>query len=166
MKTIRITELGMLLTISLVLSYLESMLPVIVAVPGVKIGLANIITMLILYNKRFGTVFLFVTVRVVLAGILFSGVPGIIYGFAGSLFCIGIMSILKRFPFFSVMGVSMTGAIFHNAGQIFVAVFMIENTNVLYYLPFLCISGTVSGLLVGYIAYILIKKYNRMIFRD
>lgn len=166
MKTIRITEFGMLLAISLVLAYLEMLLPVMVAVPGVKIGLANIITMLLLYNRNLRDVFFFMTIRVVLAGFLFSGVSGILYSFAGGVFCIGIMSVLKRFPIFSVMGVSMAGAIFHNAGQILVAMLVMENVHILYYLPVLCITGTITGFLIGYITFLLIKKYNQIIFKD
>lgn len=166
MKTVRITELGMLLAISLVLAYLESLLPVMIAVPGVKIGLANIITMLLLYNRKLSATFFFMTVRVVLAGFLFSGVSGILYSFVGGVCCIGIMSILKRLSIFSVMGVSMAGAVFHNIGQIMVAVLIMENVHIVYYLPVLCVSGTVSGLLIGYVTYFLIKHYSGMIFRD
>lgn len=166
MKTTRITELGMLLSISLVLSYLESLLPVMIAVPGVKLGLANIITMLLLYHTNLRETFFFMTLRVVLAGLLFSGVSGIVYGFVGGVLCICIMSIVKRFSFFSIMGVSMTGAIFHNAGQIFVAVLVMENVHILYYLPVLCVSGTISGLIVGYLTYLILKGYNKMILKD
>lgn len=166
MKTIRITELGMLLAISLVLSYLETLLPVMVAVPGVKIGLANIITMVLLYNRNLRGTFLFMVIRVVLAGFLFSGVSGILYSLAGGMCCISIMSILKRFSIFSVMGVSMAGAVFHNIGQILVAVLVMENMHILYYLPVLCVSGTLSGLLIGYITYFIVKHYSRVIFRD
>lgn len=166
MKTRRITEFGMLLAISLVLTYLEMLIPVMVAVPGVKLGLANIVTMLLLYKRNLRDTFFFMTIRVVLAGLLFSGVSGIIYSFAGGVCCIGIMSILKRFPMFSIMGVSMSGAIFHNIGQILVAIFVIENIHILYYLPVLCITGTITGFLIGYITFLLIKKYNQIIFRD
>ncbi len=163
MKTKQITELGVLLAISLVLSYLESLLPTMIAVPGVKLGLANIITMLLLYHTKFRQTFLFMIIRVILAGLLFSGISGIIYSFVGGLLCICTMSIIKRFPFFSIMGVSMTGAICHNIGQIIVALFVVENIHMLYYLPILCVSGTISGLIVGYLTYLILKRYNKMI---
>ena len=162
MKTRRITEYGMLLAISLVLAYLETLLPVRVAVPGVKLGLANVMTMLLLYNRGFRDTFFFMIIRVVLAGFLFSGVSGILYSFAGGVFSICIMSILKRFPIFSVMGVSMAGAIFHNVGQILVAVFVVDNIHILYYLPVLCVTGTITGFLIGYLTFLLIKKYNQV----
>lgn len=162
MKTVRITELGMFLAIALVLSYVESLLPIMVAVPGVKIGLANIITMILLYHMNFRSTLLFMMVRVLLSGFLFSGLSSIFYSFAGGLLCIIIMSLLKRFPIFSVLGVSMAGAIFHNVGQLLVALFVVENIHILYYLPILCVSGAVSGLAVGYVTYLVLKRYNNM----
>jgi len=162
MKTVRITELGMLLALALVFSYFESLIPVFVAVPGVKIGLANIVTILLLYRTNWKNVMMFMTVRVLLAGFLFSGVSGIIYSFAGGFCCIIIMSILKHFPHFSLVGVSITGAICHNLGQIIVAVFVMENVHILYYLLVLCISGAISGLLVGYLAFLLLKRFKKM----
>lgn len=161
MKTKKITEYGMLLGVSLVLAYLESLLPVLIAVPGVKLGLANVITMLLIYNRDIKSTFFFMLARVVLTGLLFSGVSGIIYSFAGGMFCITIMSILKRFSIFSVIGVSIAGALFHNIGQICVACMVIENAHIFYYLPVLCVSGTITGVIVGYVAYILIKNYKR-----
>ncbi len=152
----------MLLALALVFSYFESLIPVFIAVPGVKIGLANIITILLLYRTNWKCVMMFMTVRVVLAGFLFSGVSGIVYSFVGGLCCIIIMSILKHFPHFSLVGVSITGAIFHNIGQIIVAVFVMENVHILYYLLVLCISGAISGLLVGYLAFLLLKRFHKM----
>ena len=160
MKTIRITEFGMLIALALVLSYFESLIPVFIAVPGVRLGLANIITILLLYRTDWKSTLVFMFVRVLLSGILFSGVSGIVYSLAGGVCCILIMNLLKRFRHFSVLGVSMAGAIFHNAGQIVVAILVMENVHILYYLPVLCVSGTVSGLLVGYIAYILLKRLH------
>ena len=72
------------------------------------------------------------------------------------------MSILKHFPHFSLVGVSITGAICHNLGQIIVAVFVMENVHILYYLLVLCISGAISGLLVGYLAFLLLKRFHKM----
>ena len=163
MKTPRITELGMLLAVSLVLSYLESVLPAIVTVPGVKIGLANIITMLVLYRWNWKNALLFMTVRVVLSGFLFSGMVGIVYSFAGGLCCIFIMNIARKCSFFSSLGVSMAGAVAHNAGQILVAASVMENIHILYYFPVLCVSGVIGGFIVGYLSNLIIEQYNKNI---
>ena len=166
MKTKQITKLGMFLSIALVLSYFESLLPVMIAVPGIKIGLANIITMLLLYCTNFQKTFCFMVARVILSGFLFSGVSGIVYSFVGGLFCICAMCIIKKSSLFSMIGVSMTGAIFHNIGQIVVAIFIMENAHILYYLPVLCVSGMVSGLVVGYLTYFILKRYNKLFLED
>ncbi len=160
MNTQRIAKTGMLLSISLVLSYLEMLLPVLVAVPGVKIGLANIITMFLLYRTDMKRTLAFTCVRVLIAGILFSGVSGIIYSLSGGIFCVVVMSLLKRCSIFSVLGVSMAGAIAHNMGQIFIAILIMENIHIVYYLPVLCISGVISGLLVGYLAFMIMERYR------
>lgn len=157
MKTKQITQLGMLLSISLVLGYLESLLPVMAAVPGVKIGLANIVTMLVLYRYGGKQAFFIMLLRVTMAGFLYSGVTGILYGLMGGVCCLIVMALLKRCPLFSILGVSMAGAISHNAGQIIAAVLVMENAAIFYYLPILCISGVLSGLLVGYLSHLLIK---------
>jgi heptaprenyl diphosphate synthase len=163
MKTKQITELGFLLAVSLVLSYLEGLLPVMVAVPGVKLGLANVITMVVLYHFGSKKAFLFMSLRVVLAGLMFSGMAGIVYSFAGGLCCIFIMSILKNIKIFSMLGVSMAGAIFHNLGQIIVAFFVMENAHILYYFPVLCVSGVITGLIVGYVSALVIGRIDKII---
>lgn len=159
MKTRQITQLGLLLSVSLVLGYLESLLPVMAAVPGVKLGLANIVTMLILYRLGGKQAFLIMLLRVVIAGFLYSGVIGIAYGLAGGVCCIVVMACLKRIPVFSVLGVSMAGAVFHNVGQILVAAVVMENAGIIYYLPVLCISGVLSGLIIGFLSHLVIKWY-------
>lgn len=160
MKTKQITEAGLLLAVSLVLAYLESLLPVMIAVPGVKLGLANIVTMLVLYRTGGKQAFFFMTLRVLLAGFLFSGAAGIAYSFAGGMCCILIMCAAKRFPFFSILGVSMAGAVFHNLGQILVAFFVMENAHILYYFPVLCISGVITGFVIGYLSALLLRQMN------
>lgn len=161
MSTKRITEFGLLLAISLVFAYLESLLPVMVAVPGVKLGLANVVTMLVLYRNGFKNAFFFMSLRVMMAGFLFSGIAGIVYSFAGGLLSIVVMQTAKRFSFFSTIGVSMLGAVFHNAGQIITAMLVMENAHILYYFPVLCATGVVTGFLTGYLSYILFSKYNK-----
>lgn len=163
MKTKQITECGLLLALSLILSYLESLLPVMIAVPGVKLGLANIITMLLLYRFGGKTAFFFMTLKVILAGLLFSGVAGIIYSFAGGMCCIILMSIAKKCPFFSTLGVSMIGAMAHNAGQLVIALFVMENANILYYLPVLAVTGMITGMMIGYLSSLIYKQYMKIV---
>ena len=162
MKTRQITEMGLLLAVALVFSYLESCLPVMIAVPGVKLGLANMITMLILYHRNTKTAFLFMIVRVLLSGFLFSGSAGILYSFAGGALSIVAMFLLKKCPLFSVLGVSMGGAVFHNVGQIMIAMVLLDTAQMLYYLPVLLVSGTLTGFLIGFLTHFIIKKYHNI----
>lgn len=161
MKTKQMTQLGLLLSVSLVLGYLESLLPVMIAVPGVKLGLANIVTMLVLYRVGGKQAFFIMMLRVVIAGFLYSGVTGIMYGLMGGVCCITVMLLLRHIPIFSMLGVSMAGAVFHNAGQILVAAIVMDSAGIIYYLPALCISGVLSGLVVGYLSYLLIQLYSK-----
>ncbi|MGN0437898.1 MAG: Gx transporter family protein [Lachnospiraceae bacterium] len=158
MKTRDITILSLLLAISFVLSYLEFCLPVFIPIPGVKLGLANVATMYVLYKYSPWKAFSFVFIRVLLTSMIFSGFNTFLFSLAG-----GMLSILLMFPamkmkFFSMLGVSMIGAIAHNIGQIIVACILMKNANIFYYLPVLLVSGIVAGFFVGYVSYLLVEK--------
>ena len=161
--TKKVTEFGLLLAVSLIFSYLETLIPVFVAVPGVKIGLANMITLIILYREGGKLAFFFMLLRVFLAGFLFSGASGIIYGLAGGICSIIVMFFLKKCSCFSVIGVSITGGIFHNLGQIMIAMLVMENVQILYYFSVLLVSGTVTGFFVGYLSYLMFKQLNKIL---
>lgn len=161
MKTREITELGLILAIAFVLSYLEFCLPVLVPVPGVKLGLANIATIYILYRYTPWKAFIFMMIRVFLTSLLFSGFQTFFFGLTGGILSIAFMLPAIKCKRFSVLGISMLGAIAHNFGQILVACIVMSNTNIFYYLPFLIVSGLVSGFLVGYLAFLLLKKLHR-----
>lgn len=160
MKTREVAEFGLILAIAFVLSYLESCIPVFVAVPGVKLGLANIATMFVLYRYTPWKAFLFMLARVLLTSILFSGLNTLFFGLGGGCLSILLMELAIRVKKFSVLGISMIGALGHNAGQILVACVVMSNMHVFYYLPALIISGLISGFLIGYIACLLLKKIN------
>ena len=162
METKMITRLGMLLAVSLILSYIESLIPVIISVPGIKLGLANIITMYVLYVYKQKTAFVIMLMRVLISGILFTGLNTVIFGLLGGIFCIISMTIAVRLKKFSIMGVSVSGAVFHNLGQILAAFIIMDNVNILYYFPFLMISGIITGFIIGYISAVVIKRFQNM----
>lgn len=166
MKSKEITELGMLLTIAFVFSYLEFRIPILVAIPGVKIGLANIITLIVLERFSGKKAFLFMVARVLLSSLVFSGMNTFLFGFAGGSLSIIVMLCLQNCPFVSILGRSMSGAVFHNVGQLIVACFLMENMHVFYYVPFLLISGCIFGFLIGYITYVLLIKLNKIFPKD
>ena len=162
MQTKKLTELGLLLAVSLVLSYFESLIPAFIPIPGVKLGLANVVTLLVLYQNGGRQAFVFTLLRVVLSGFLFSGVSGIMYGLAGGMCSLFVMSRLLKCPAFSVLGISAAGGISHNLGQIIVAVLVMENVQLFYYFAVLLLSGTLSGFLIGYLGFWLFKQYHRI----
>lgn len=145
----RAAYLGMFTALSLVLGWLEVLLPIYPMVPGMKIGLANLVTLLVLYRfgwKEAAGVNLF---RIGLSSILFGTVTMLLYSLAGAVLSLLIMTLLKKTGRFSVLGVSVAGGVLHNSGQMIVAVFLMENSAILYGLPLLMLSGVISGLLVG-----------------
>lgn len=149
---------GVFIALALVLSYLEGLIPVFAAVPGVKLGIANIVTMLAMYKLGVKPAIVISAGRIVLSGILFGNLYVIIYSLAGAALSMCIMIILKKVKLFSVVGVSVAGAVAHNAGQIIVAVFLMENVNIMYYLPVLIISGVVAGIVVGILMSYIIRN--------
>ena len=149
---------GVFIALALVLSYLEGLIPVFAAVPGVKLGIANIVTMLALYKLGVKPAIVISAGRIVLSGILFGNLYVIVYSLAGATLSICVMIILKKVKLFSIVGVSVAGAVAHNAGQIIVAVFLMENVNIMYYLPVLIISGVAAGIVVGILTVYIIRN--------
>lgn len=149
---------GVFIALALVLSYLENLLPVFSAVPGVKLGIANIVTMVALYKMGTKPAVTISGGRIVLAAVLFGNLSTMIYSLAGAAFSICIMVILKKIKLFSLVGISVAGALAHNMGQLIVAVIMLENLNIMYYLPVLIIAGSVSGIVIGLVTVYIIKN--------
>lgn len=149
---------GMLIALALVVSYIERLLPLDMGIPGVKLGLANIVTMVALYMLSGKVALIVLVVRVLLGGILFANGFSILYSLAGGLLSLVVMWLVKKQQVFSVVGVSVVGGIAHNLGQLLVAVFVLENGNLLYYFPALLVSGTICGAIIGILGGLLMKK--------
>ncbi|MDR1117431.1 MAG: Gx transporter family protein [Oscillospiraceae bacterium] len=149
----RVAAYGILISLTLALSYAESLLPVNLAVPGVKLGLANIGVLVALYilGDRAGVVISLI--RAVVMGLLFSGVTAMLYSLAGALFSITGMALLKRTNLFGIAGVSVAGAALHIAGQALVSRWLLGSWAVLAYMPLLlgvsCITGVFNGAAAG-----------------
>ena len=160
-KTRKIALLGVLTSVALVLSYLEAMLPPIsTAVPGIKMGLPNIIIIFVLYKfgvKEATTVSL---IRVFIVSLLFGNVMTLAYSVAGAVLSILLMTIMIKSDLFSTIGVSIIGGISHNLGQILVAIFLFDTIQIGYYMIVLAVTGTIAGVVIGIIASILINKIS------
>lgn len=151
---------GVFIALAMIMSYIELLIPpIFAAVPGIKLGLPNIIIIYVLYKIGFKSAFFISVVRVLLVAILFGNAMTLSYSIAGAVLSIVLMGILKRTNAFSMIGVSVTGAVMHNIAQVLVAVILLESTLIGYYAIILAITGTVSGVLIGVIGYNIIKRY-------
>lgn len=153
-----IARIGMLVAVAFVLSYIESVLPLNLGIPGIKAGLSNIVVVFSIFYFRPLTAFGISIVRIVLSGLAFGGMSGMFYSMSGGILSFIIMLILKKTQKFSVYGVSVAGGVSHNIGQILVAMAVLQNSMVVYYLPFLLVAGVVAGIITGTLAAILVKR--------
>lgn len=154
---------GMMIALAMVFSYLESFIPVnaLIPIPGVKLGLANIVVVFALYSMKPKDALIIGIIRVVLSGLLFGNPMTIAYSLAGCFLSWGIMTLTKKTKL-SIMGVSMLGGIFHNIGQLIVAVVLTSTVRIAYYLPVLLISGMVTGLLMGIAAKLVVDRISKI----
>lgn len=160
MKTKRLTLYALMTALAMVLSYLESLVPLSFAVPGVKMGLPNIVIVFALYKMGFRPACVISLVRVVLVSILFGNVFSMVYSLAGAVLSLGAMWLLKKSGKFSSVGVSVAGGLAHNVGQIIVAIFVLQTGGLIWYLPALCVSGTIAGICIGIVGGIMVKRIN------
>lgn len=157
------SELGFFLAVALILSYVESLIPITFGIPGIKLGLPNMIVVLLLFGQRYGAkeALLVNGMRIVLSGFMFSNLYAILYALAGAVFSYVSMLIGKRLRCFSVIGVSVLGGLFHNIGQAVVAMIVVETFAVSYYIPFLIVAGMITGAFLGLIVMEIIPYLDR-----
>lgn len=153
----KVANYGVLVTLALVASYVETLIPISLGVPGAKIGLANLITIVALFLMGWKDAFAISIIRIVLAGFLFGNLFAIFYSLAGALLSLLIMMLLKKLEFGTV-AVSCAGGVAHNIGQISFAALLVENSRLFYYLPILLIAGVLAGIVIGIIGGELIKR--------
>ncbi len=149
MDSKRIARYALLVALAMVLSWLESLLPLSVAIPGAKLGLTNLVVLFALYRMRTVDAITISLIRVVLVSITFGNAFAFAYSFAGAVLSFVLMWALKRSGKFSTVGVSVVGGVGHNLGQILVAAVVLENSGIFLYLPALLLSGTVAGVSIG-----------------
>ena len=157
-NTKKLTTLAMMATFALILSYVESKIPALVAIPGVKVGLANIVVIFVLYKLGLKEAIVISAIRVFIVAMLFGSPVSMIYSLAGAVLSLTVMFLLKRFTPLSEVAVSVSGGVMHNVGQIAVASIILDTNVVIYYLPFLILSGTIAGIAVGTAGALLIKR--------
>ena len=154
----------MMITFAIILSYVESRIPSFVAIPGIKVGLANIVVIFVLYTIGIKEAIIISTIRVGIISVLFGNIMSLAYSIAGAFLSLLVMFILKKLTPLKLIAVSVVGGVMHNVGQIAVAAMILETAVVVYYLPFLILFGTIAGVAVGVAAAVLIKRLSRFTF--
>lgn len=157
-STKKLAFLSVSVALAMILSFVESQIPPLSAVPGVKIGLANIVTLFVLYKLGWREAICVSTVRVLLSSLLFGSFVSLTYSAFGAALSLIVMILAKRFLPFSSLGVSVIGALMHNAGQILAAWIFLGNGAILYYLIPLSVSGTLAGIVVGVLGGIVAER--------
>lgn len=160
----RVAYFGVFTALALMFSYIETMIPIQFGVPGIKLGFANIMIVIMLYKSSAKEALLLSIVRIMLSGFLFGNLSSILYSIAGGVLSLGIMTLLKKQGGFSVIGVSVAGGVSHNVGQLIVAMLVVETYQVGYYFPMLLVAGVLTGLGIGVVSQEVLKRIRNICF--
>lgn len=154
----KIAFLALMTALAMILSYVESLLPFTGFLPGFKVGLANLVTLFLLYRVRPSEAFLVTLLRVIALSVLFGNVTGFVFSLAGFLASFGAMALLKKTGKFHVISVSVTGGVVHNLAQIAAAFFLIGTPGLGFYGAHLSLLGALSGCVIGILGAVLVKR--------
>ncbi|NLL72488.1 MAG: Gx transporter family protein [Clostridiales bacterium] len=161
MKSRKVASYGLFIALAFIFSYVEHLIPMPFALPGMKLGLANLVIIIAIYGIGLKEAFVLSMVRILLVGFTFRDPSTLLFSFAGGILSWVLMAVFKKSKLFSMVGVSIIGGIAHNVGQIIVAILYVKNTSLIYYLPLLMISGVVSGTLIGILGGLVIKRIKK-----
>lgn len=153
--------LSVLVALGMILSYVEMLMPAFVAIPGVKLGLANIATVFALYMLGIHDAVLTSLFRVILSSLLFGNTLSLLYSVAGAILSLVVMIIAERVIKLSPVGVSALGGVFHNLGQTIAAAIVLKSLGVFFYFPVLIISGVVAGVVIGIASGVIITRLKK-----
>ena len=160
MKQKKIAYMGLFAAIAIIFGYVESLIPFFAGIPGIKLGLANLAVLFILETYTWKEAALVSIVRILVIGFMFGNMFSILYSMAGAALSLTVMTLMKRFSGFSILGVSVAGGVSHNIGQLIIAALIVENTSLFYYTPVLLISGVITGILIGILTGEVIKRIH------
>lgn len=150
--------MGLFAAAAIILGYVESLIPFFAGIPGIKLGLANLAVLFILEKYTWKEAALVSVVRILVLGFLFGNMFSILYSLAGAALSLAVMTFMQKKSGFTVMGISVSGGVSHNIGQLAVAALIVENFGVLYYAPVLLVSGVITGLLIGFLTQEVLKR--------
>ena len=162
-STKKIALCGVLTALAMIFSYIESVIPVPIPVPGIKLGVANIAVITILYVLGVKEAIVINLLRIVLTSLLFGNVNSFLFSISGAALSLTIMIIMKKLDFFSCIGVSVCGGVTHNIGQIIAAVFIMGSEAIVFYLPVLIVSGVFTGVVIGVVSGIVAKHVRKVV---
>lgn len=163
MKTKKIAYLGLLIALAFVFSYIEFLIPVNLGIPGAKLGLANLVIIVALYTINEKDAFVLSMIRIVLVGFTFANLASMLYSLAGGILSFFAMVLAKRSKKFSMKGVSVIGGIFHNIGQIIIAICVVKTASLVYYLPVLIVAGITAGVAIGLLGAMVTKRIRGIV---
>ncbi len=155
---------AILAALALIFSYIEALIPFNAGVPGIKLGIANLVILISLYTLGLGYTFSINLIRILVSGLLFNGFFGAVYSLAGGILSMFVMFLLKKTNLFSTVGISMAGGAAHNLGQLLIAALIVSNMKLFFYFPVLLFSGMISGIFIGVAAHLLLKKLPSRLF--
>ena len=164
MKTKKVAFLGLSIALAMILSFVESQIPALVAIPGIKVGLPNLVMVFLLYRVGWRETVTVSIIRIILVSMLFGNVQTITFSLAGAVLSLLGMILLKKLGLFSCITVSIVGGILHNVGQIIAACFWTQTAEIAYYLPVLLVSGTIAGTAIGIVSGLLVKRLEKWRF--
>lgn len=148
----KIATCGVLASMAMIFSYIESFIPMPPIVPGIKLGLANIAIIAVLFCVGAKEAFLVNIIRISIISVLFGNINTFMFSMAGGLLSLSVMTLLKKFKIFSIIAISIAGGVFHNVGQIVAAVFIMDTSAIIYYLPVLIVGGVITGIIIGIVS--------------
>lgn len=154
MKTKKLAQTALLCAVAIIFGYIESLFPLPIPIPGIKLGISNLVLVFALYRNK-NAVWFIMLIKVAVTSLLFAGMSAFLYSLAGGIASVAGMVLFYKTKKFSVISVSIAGGILHNAGQLFVAALLLTDIQAAYWLPFLVAAGGVSGALLGIVCRIL-----------
>lgn len=162
-KSKKVAFFAMNVALAFVFSYLESLIPFNFGIPGIKLGLANLVVVTALYTVGEKQAFVISVIRIILSGLTFGGVFSLVYSLAGGILSFAAMLLAKKCRALSVTGVSIIGGSLHNIGQLIAAAVVMQTASIAYYLPVLLLSGAVTGAVIGVVSNLIINRLNKVI---
>lgn len=154
----KVAVFGVFTSLALILSYVELLIPINFGIPGMKLGLANLLVVILLYKGCPRDALLLSVIRILLSGLIFGNMFSIFYSLGGGLLSLAVMVFLKKTEQFTVAGISIGGGASHNVGQLLVAMFVVQTYQVGYYLPVLLIAGVITGAVIGILSAEVLKR--------